>query len=177
MMKTFMWLSLFVAFQAIGATGPGNLLEFLTAYSEVILHVSHAPEGDKTDDPQIDFWKRTGSTERDEEAIKYLRHRGLLEEFEGGRVFFLRILTEEELAEVLHFRMEVIDPGVRETLDTRFFRFALVRMVEVDAGGKVDRESLGLDAEDALSVPNLRERVADLVTHAPVSVETTPAAE
>ncbi len=177
MLKKWIWLACFVAFQAAGESEPGSLTEFLADYSDVILHAAPAPEEAESDDVRIDFWKRMRTEERDTEAVEYLRNRGLFEEVDGGRVFFLRLLTEQEMSEVLQFKTEIRDPSLREALDTRFFRFALVRMVGIDAGGRIDPEPLGLAEEPVTSVETLRAHVVGHLERRAETVEPLPEEE
>ena len=163
MLKALILLSLLTAARGVAEPTPATLAEFLTRYSEVILHAAPGAESAEPDDVALDFWKHAGSEAQKIEAVEYLRKRGLLSDIAGGRVFFLRLLTDEELAEMFHFKMEVSDPAIRESLDSRFFRFALIRLVGVDAQGLVDREPLGLEAEPPLSVEAFRRRVVALL--------------
>lgn len=160
MLSALIVLGLLTGAPAATDAVPATLVAFLAGYSEAILHAAPGSEGMGASEGVLDFWKHTGSAERDAEAVEYLRNRGLFEEVEGGRIFFLRLLSEEELSEMFHFKMEVSDPTVRESLETRFFRFALIRMVDVNAAGEVDPEPLGLEGEAPLSLDDLRHRVA-----------------
>lgn len=158
-------LLLLISADGVTNAAPADLLSFMADYSQMVLHADRA---DAEAEAKLDFWKG-GDEAANLEATEYLRARGLLSEIEPGtgRVFFLRVLTEAEMKEVFHFKIEVADPALQQAVASPFFRYALVRLVAVDREGFADAEALGLEAGKGPSVSDLKERVAAIVAAAP----------
>ncbi len=125
------WLvAVAVAVAAPAADVPEDVLAFMSGYCEAILHVTSSETGEWA----VDFWKVDASDETARsETVEYVKARKLTK-IAAEQVVFLRVMSEQERADMLSSAMPILDAEQRALFDRATFKYALVKLVPINEG-------------------------------------------